>query len=408
MHKEFDIIIVGAGPSGSIAALLLSGHGLKVAVLDKEKFPRDKICGDAISADVVNQLFKIDDSLGKEFLATVEKESSGGVTFFAPNKKKLEISFSNPITPDAGGFISKRIDFDFFLFNQLKSKADIEIIENEKISNILNEGEFIIVEGENSSYQCKMILAADGANSIVRNKLSINKIERNHHSAGVRQYWENVKGFNDKKHIELHFYKELLPGYFWVFPLPDNKANVGLGILSSTVSKKKINLREKLADTISSNAELKARFAEAMPLEKVQGFGLPIGSKKRSISGNRYLLLGDAAGLIDPFTGEGIANAIRSARVASEHVIRCAENNRFDASFNKDYDKEIYKRMWSELRLGRSLQMLLKFPRLFNFLVNKAEKNDSIKKLITSMLDDFDLKKELTKTSFYLRLLFNN
>lgn len=408
MLREFDVVIAGAGPSGSISAFMLSGHGLKVAILDKNIFPRDKICGDAISADVVNQLFKIDTSIGKTFVNEVEKQNSGGVTFIAPNNKKLEISFTNPNTPDAGGFISKRMDFDNFLFNQIKSKKNIQIFEDEKITDIVHEQDSLLVKSQNSTFKCDMILGADGANSIVRNKLSKNKIERNHHSAGVRQYFENVKGFSEKNSIELHFYKELIPGYFWIFPLPNNRANVGLGILSRTVAEKNLNLREKLNEIIKSHPELRERFSEAKPLEKVQGFGLPIGSKKRQISGDRYLLLGDAAGLIDPFTGEGIANAIRSARVAAEHVLVSFRENRFDAKFNRSYDKEIYKRMWTELRLGRSLQMLLKYPRLFNFLVNKADKNDSVKKLITSMLDDIDLKKELTKPSFYFRLLFNN
>ncbi|MEQ8517977.1 MAG: geranylgeranyl reductase family protein [Cytophagales bacterium] len=404
----YDVIIIGAGPSGTIASMLLSGKGLRIALLEKSVFPRDKICGDALSADVVNQLYKIDEYLGENFVKNVKKQNSAGVTFIAPNKKKLEIPFLNPLTPNSGGFISKRLDFDNFLFEQAASKSDIEIHQNIRILEIADEKEFISVRCADQHFKSKIVLGADGANSVVRKYLSKNKIERKHHSAGVRQYYENVKGFNDGKHIELHFYKELLPGYFWIFPLTENKANVGLGILSSTVAEKKINLRSKLKEIIESDPELRNRFSEAKPLEKVQGFGLPIGSKKRVISGNRYLLLGDAAALIDPFTGEGIGNAIRSARIATWHVQNCFRENKFDAKFNLNYDREIYKRMWNELRLGRSLQMLLKYPGLFNFIVNRAEKNESVRTLITSMLDDIDLKKELIKPSFYFKLFINN
>ncbi|QNL22193.1 geranylgeranyl reductase family protein [Hyphobacterium sp. CCMP332] len=404
----YDIIIIGAGPSGTIASMLLSGQGLRIALLEKSVFPRDKICGDALSADVVNQLYKIDEYLGENFVKNVKKQNSSGVTFIAPNKKKLEIPFLNPLTPNSGGFISKRLDFDNFLFDRAASKSDIEIHQNIRILEIVDQKEFISIRCADQHFKSKIVLGADGANSVVRKYLSKNKIERKHHSAGVRQYYENVKGFNDGKHIELHFYKELLPGYFWIFPLTENKANVGLGILSSTVAEKKINLRSKLKEIIESNPELRNRFSEAKPLEKVQGFGLPIGSKKRVISGNRYLLLGDAAALIDPFTGEGIGNAIRSARIATWHVQHCFKENKFDAKFNLNYDREIYKRMWNELRLGRSLQMLLKYPGLFNFIVNRAEKNESVRTLITSMLDDIDLKKELIKPSFYFKLFINN
>ncbi len=408
LEKEYDIVIIGGGPSGSIAARLLSGKGFRMALLEKSVFPRDKICGDALSADVVNQLYKIDNNLGEDFIKNVKKQNSSGVTFIAPNKKKLEIPFLNPARPNSGGFISKRIDFDNFLFNQIKSSRDIEVHEGINVKEISEKEEYVEVKSEDQVFKCKILLGADGANSIVNKFLSKNKLEREHHSAGVRQYYENVKGFNQGKHIELHFYKELLPGYFWIFPLAENKANVGLGILSSTVAEKKINLKTKLKELIETEPELRTRFSEAKPLEKVQGFGLPIGSKKRTISGNRYLLLGDAAGLIDPFTGEGIGNAIRSARVAAGHVQNCFQERKFDAMFNLRYDNEIYKRMWNELRIGRKLQMLLKYPGLFNFIVNRAKKNESVRKLITSMLDDIDLKKELTKPSFYFKLFINN
>jgi flavin-dependent dehydrogenase len=151
---------------------------------------------------------------------------------------------------------------------------------------------------------------------------------------------------------------------------------------------------------------LKERFKNAKPIEKPQGFGLPIGSKKRPLSGDRILLLGDAASLIDPFTGEGIGNALRSGRIAADHITKSFENQNFTASFHKQYDKTVYQKMWNELRISRQLQMLLRYPRLFNFVVEKANHNSSVKTLLTSMLDNVDLKKELVMLGFYLKLFF--
>lgn len=145
---------------------------------------------------------------------------------------------------------------------------------------------------------------------------------------------------------------------------------------------------------------------QANPLETVQGFGLPIGSRKLPCSGERFLLLGDAASLIDPFTGEGIGNAIRSGRVAAKHLIKAFAHNRWDASYHKSYDKEIYNRMWTELRVSRAMQKMLRYPRLFNMIVNKANKNESIRMLLASMLTNLDLRQELRKFSFYTSLLF--
>ena len=252
----------------------------------------------------------------------------------------------------------------------------------------------------------KIALGADGAHSILNKRLTENKVDKDHYCAGLRQYYANVKGFHPLNYIELHFYKELLPGYFWVFPLPNDHANVGLGMLSKDVSQKKINLKEKLTELLKNHPNLKERFKDAKALENIQGYGLPLGSKKRNISGERFLLLGDAAGLIDPFTGEGIANAIRSGRVAASHVLKAFEQARFDADFNKQYDKEIYYKMWTEFRFGHSMQKLFRHPRIINFVVKKANKNKSVQFMLSAMLNNFDMKKELVKPSFYFKLFF--
>ncbi|MEO8414705.1 MAG: geranylgeranyl reductase family protein [Ginsengibacter sp.] len=403
---KFDVVIVGGGPAGCAAARMLSGKNLKIALLDKHTFPRDKICGDAFGADVTKQFHLMDEELTGELQKFSRKTPSNGVRFFAPNHRVLDIEFTVPKGTYGGGFVAKRLDFDNFFFSEIRKLPDIEIFLNQQVTGAVTDKDKIILQTNTAVFEAKIALGADGAHSILNKRLTENKVEKNHYCAGLRQYYQNVQGCHEENHIELHFYKDLLPGYFWIFPLPDNQANVGLGMLSSEVSRKKINLREKLKEIIESHPNLKERFKDAIPLESIQGYGLPLGSKKRSISGERFLLLGDAAGLIDPFTGEGIANAIRSGRVAAEHVLSATKQNRFDAKFNMQYDTEIYRKMWNEFRFGRSLQRLVSHPGIFNFLVKKANKNKSVQLLFGSMLNNFDLKKELVKPSFYFRLFF--
>ncbi len=405
--EMFDVIIIGAGPAGSICAKQLTGKGFSIALIEKDVFPRDKICGDALSSDVITQLYKIDTDFAGKFQKFESKQPSNGVRFVAPNGKALDVDFNKPTQSNDSGYIAKRWDFDYFLFQSLKNLEDVTIFQGEKAKIVSQKTDYIEIKTENHSFTAKMVVGADGANSVINRLLTNNTLDKNHHCAGLRQYFENVNGFHPQGHIELHFYKDILPGYFWIFPLPNNQANVGLGMLSSEVGKKKINLKEKLKDIIENHPNVKDRFKDAKPLENIQGFGLPIGSRKKCLSGNRFLLVGDAANLIDPFTGEGIANAIRSGRIAAEHLINVFEYGRFDSNFNKKYDKEIYSKMWNELKIGRSLQNLLKYPRLFNFIVNKASTNESVKILMTSMLDNVNLKKKLLKPSFYFKLFFN-
>ncbi len=403
---KFDVVIVGAGPAGCTAAWMLSGKGLRIALLDKDTFPREKICGDAFGADVTKQFHLIDEGLTEKLQQFTNKVPSNGVRFFSPNNKLMDVDFAVPKDKFGGGFVAKRLDFDNFYFSEIHTLPDVEIFQGQQVIEVVSSPNKILLKTATSSFEASVALGADGAHSVLNKRLTENKVEKNHYCAGLRQYYSNVKGFHPQNHIELHFYKELLPGYFWIFPLPGNNANVGLGMLSSEVSRKKINLKEKLTELLKNHPNLTERFKDATPLENIQGYGLPLGSVKRSISGTRFLLLGDAAGLIDPFTGEGIANAIRSGRVAAAHVLKCFEQNSFNAEFNLQYDKEIYYKMWTEFRFGHSMQKLFRHPRIINFVVKKANKNKSVQLMLSAMLNNFDMKKELVKPSFYFKLFF--
>ena len=208
MNECYDIVIVGAGPAGCTCAYQLHGKGLKIAVIEKDTFPRDKICGDALGADVVNQLYRIDPKLGQRFQNFVQKKASGGVRFFSPNYECLDINFRNPIHTKAAGFIAKRIDFDNFYFNQIKDTPDISIFLNHKVEEIEHFENEILLKTNKKSFTAKVVLGADGANSIIKRKLTNNKFEKAHYYAGLRQYFENVGGFHKNNYIELHFYKD--------------------------------------------------------------------------------------------------------------------------------------------------------------------------------------------------------
>ncbi len=402
-QQEFDVIIVGAGPAGCAAAYQLAKQNLQIALLEKGTFPRDKICGDALSPDVMNQFQLMDESLANDFRQLVTKKRAYSIHFFAPNHERLDVHYKNP---KLHAYVSKRMDFDNFLVEEVRKKSNVHFFENIAVKKVSCSEKEASIETTQGHFKAAIVLGADGAHSVVKSQLIGQKINKKHYSAGLRQYYKNLTPLEEKAGIELHFYQEALPGYLWIFPLPDNQANVGIGMLSEAVSKQEVNLKDLMDELLRTHPKLKERFKEAIPMEKPKGFGLPLGSKKVACSGNRFLLLGDAASLIDPFTGEGIGNAIRSGRVAAEHLEKAFQQKRFDASFNQAYDKEIYRRMWSELRLSRFMQKMLRYPKLFNFIVKKANRNESLRTLITASLEDVDLRQQFKKPSFYFKLLF--
>ena len=197
-------------------------------------------------------------------------------------------------------------------------------------------------------------------------------------SKGVINIENLVHRYILSNYIELHFLKEFLPGYLWIFPLPNGEANVGVGMRSDVISKKKINLKKEMMNIIKPYPALKERFIDAELVDDIKGFGLPLGSKKRKISGDNYILIGDAASLIDPFTGEGIGNAMICGMKAAETIINDSSKNRFSSNALISYDEKVYNRLWKELLLSYRMQQLVRFPWLFNFIVKKANNNKTV------------------------------
>lgn len=406
---ETEVAIIGAGPAGITCAIHLAAKGIKSVLIDKAIFPRDKICGDAISGNAIYELEKLGIDFPSSFSNFEEKTPTSGIKFIAPSGKSLYLKMKKVREGFThAGYVSSRFCYDHFLFEQAGKHSLIKILQGVTINEVKSHVDYLELHSKEGNYLIRTQLAvgADGAHSILA-KLVGREVDKKHYSAGLRQYWENVEGFDEGNPIELHFYKNTLPGYFWIFPMEKNKANVGIGIKSDVISKKRINLKQIMDDLIKNHPMVAPRFKNAVPLEDPKGFGLPLGSKRVKLSGNRFILLGDAASLIDPFTGEGIGNAMLSGRIASEHIERGLKEKKFDPMFNRQYDEAVYKKLGSELNTSYRLQKMLGKPRLFNWIVKKSNQNQHLHSFIEDMLDDANQRKQITKASFYYKLIFN-
>ena len=309
-----------------------------------------------------------------------DKEKVNTIRIFAPNEKFIDIKIRE------FGFITARLKFDNFLFEQVSKLSNVKIFQDTIVTDVvLNENSVTTFIGENT-IESQLIIGCDGAQGIVAKKLTNTKIDLTHNSGAVRAYYKNVGGMHPLT-FELHFLKDLLPGYFWIFPLPNNYCNVGLGLLSKKISEDKINLKTKMLEAINKLPYIKERFANAEMVGEIKGFGLPLGSRKVQISGNRFMLCGDAASLIDPATGEGIGQAMVSGRYAGWQAIACFKKNDFTATFLKEYDNLVYAKLWKDHKRRYMIQKLINGrPRLLNFAIDVANKNkfarNSIEKLM--------------------------
>ena len=405
-HTFYDLIIVGAGPAGCSSALNLADSGLKVALVDKTNLPGEKICGDALSGNVLNVLKRFPGNCYSEFLKLEPKSPSWGIRFAAPNGELLDIPFilekSSQTQPP--GYLCKRMIFDGFLQKKVREISQFDIISNFRVKDIQRENNAFTLVGENDMLNCRMLLGADGYPSMVGKKLD-HSPNPTRISLGVRAYFTGVKDTHPEQFIELHFLETLLPGYLWIFPMADGITNVGLGVLSD---KKKLlpgSLSDLLINIIHSDPAFSERFGKAEMIGKIEAHGLPLGPHSMNISGEGYLLAGDAASLVDPFSGEGIGNAMVSGEIAAGTIREAFERQDFSSGFMVRYDERIRKKMWRELKTSQRLQDLCTHPTLFNLVVKKANRNPELKNMFTKMYTSQDIRDQLKSPGFYLRLL---
>jgi geranylgeranyl reductase family protein len=409
------VAIIGAGPAGAAAALQLSRLGIDCIVVDKAVFPRDKICGDGLSGKVINCLHRIDPEIAIRLEQASFKLNSKGLSFVSPNQQHLNVCFRSDVeTPgsfpkrEAAGYVCKRLDFDNFMVAEMRRCPNIRLMEGVTIDEYILEPDGYRISGNDGfELKCDLLLVANGAYSSFTKEIAKIRLEPKHYVAGIRAYYEQVSSTDAGNYIELHFVKKLLPGYFWISPLPNGAANVGVAMRSDAVRRKKMNLKKELQEIIDNDPVISARFKNATLSGPMDEYGLPLGSKQRCISGERYLLIGDAAFLIDPFTGEGVGNALYSGYIAANQAAKSLQTNDFSAKALAAYDKEVNRVMGPELRLSHRLQRLIHYPRLVNLLVKISIRNKQLKELLSCKFFGVELRKKLATPSFYFKLLLN-
>lgn len=347
---EYDVVICGAGPAGSTCALTFKNSTAKVLVIDKSNFPREKVCGDGLAPYIPKILGKISEDFSKAFENFEDK--------FEITKFLIQSYKGNSATVELpeNFYISTRYHFDNFLYEQASSLPNVTYLLEEAFQKVIDHKNYIeIITKSGKHIKAKLVIGCDGTTSIVRRSLTEFKVNAEDHWATIRAYYSGVKEVENDR-FEVYFSKKYPNGYMWVFPSFNRQVNVGLGTLTSTIKLNKLDLKQMLYELIDEDPNLKRRFKNAKMVEPIKGWSIPVDFGIFPISGNRFMLCGDAGSLPDPATGEGIGPAMVSGRIAGFHALKCFEKNDYSASFMLGYDKEIEKKYGKLLRSRKNAE----------------------------------------------------
>lgn len=352
MKGNQKVLILGGGLAGLTAAIHLSKQGIEVTVIEKNSYPKHKVCGEYISNEVLTYFNWLGIDISKLLPTSI---------------KTLQFSTQNGTTVNAklplGGFGISRYALDFYLYNLAISKGCIFIQETVE-DIVFDSDEFTVTTLEGNSIQSKIVLGAFGKRSNIDIKLNRAFIKKKSHWLAVKAHY---KGDYPNDIVGLHNFKG---GYCGVSKVENNSINVCY-ITNYDLFKKHKNNDNFQEEILFKNPHLKTLFNNCtLVFEKPLTIGQISFNKKKTVE-NHILMIGDTAGLIHPLCGNGMAMAIHSAKIASELVI-----NFYDRKIKtRNLLEKEYIFLWKlhfekRLKVGRFISNLLQKPRISGILMH--------------------------------------
>lgn len=351
---HFDVIIVGAGPSGCAAAIRLLEKGLRVVVLDKHGFPRTKICGDGLTTASLRLLerLQIDPRQlpsWRSIRSTVWRAPSG-------------FTITLPVSNDGERMGSARRDELDLALLQRVTNAGAAVLQNHKLVklNIDNDGVEAVAEN-GRALRASYLIAADGAWSTTRKLVQQSSRERylgDIHA--FRQYAENVSGVC-RDAVWVSFEKDLLPGYFWSFPSGKRGANIGFGVQRNAGNTMNW-MKSKWCDLLERPHIRNALGDSFTIVDTPKAWPIPASLSRATLcdATGHVLFVGDAARAVDPLTGEGIGQAIHTALCAAEAILDAGPDDRDRAM--RTYTRHIASGLLIDNQFARLLTRVVARP----------------------------------------------
>ena len=389
---EADVIIVGAGPAGSTTAYYLAQAGIDVLLLEKSRFPREKVCGDGLTPRGVRALIAMGVSVSEQDGWVRNK----GLRVIGAGRR-LEMAWPELSSYPGYGLVRPRTDFDEILARRAE-QAGAKLVEGLTVTGpVLGERTGRITgviarpagDGDERTYSARVIVAADGNSSRLSVAMGLRKRDDRPLGVAVRTYYRTPRSDDDylESWLDLWDGDRLLPGYGWIFGMGDGTSNVGLGLLNTSTAFGHTDYHALLRQWLKG-MPAEWGFTEDHRTQPIRGAALPMGFNRTPPYFNGLLLAGDAGGMVNPFNGEGIAYAMESGEILARTIAQAlarpsrAETERVLAGYPRAL-REAYGGYYA---LGRIFVKAIGRPDLMRFATKHGMSRPAVMRFVLKLL----------------------
>ncbi len=355
------VTIIGAGPAGTTAALFLHKAGIPFYLLDKAVFPRIKACADTVTSKPLRMLH----DLGIKPFEWGKGEAMYGVKVLSHKGQTASIKYKSLYSgTDIPSCLSiPRAEFDLKLVEEVQQRAPGSFFEGVKIKSIDRTKDEVEVRDEAGIlYRSDLLILATGSNCRWPSTLGIQKPDTSDkfYGVGLRAYYSGVQ-WPKEQESWFGISRDLMPGAIYASPVGNGLVNLNVVVRADNPQMDSKSIKALFEDSMKNLPGFKESFNKAELVGEPAGSKLKYGTRKRPLSGDRVLLIGDAAGLVDLASANGIANAMVSARIAAEFIIEAFDSGHLNKSKLSGYDTAIWKAVENELKFGRMISGMLDY-----------------------------------------------
>ncbi len=398
MPARYDVLVAGAGPAGALTAGLLARAGVRVALLDKAAFPRDKACGEYTSPQTA-----------------VVLERTGALPFVEAARPR-RLASMRVVAPHGAGFAMdyggqgaavlatprRRLDAALVAY---ATAAGADLVEHARVVDVLRDGTTVtglrVQQGAGAplNWSASLVVGADGAHSAVARALGLARTPRWPRRLGMVAHYAGVAGLDGwgEMHVAAH-------GYCGLAPLTDGLVNVGIVVALPGPGAPRQTAEGRFAAALGAFPTLVEAMAGATRVTAVRGVGpLAVGAAKPC--GPGFVLVGDAAGFFDPFTGEGVYKALRGAELAAPVLLAALARGDFGAGALAPYRLARRREFAAKEMLCRVVQGFVQWPRGMDYLAPRLARRPHLRATLTGVLGDFVDARRALAPGYLLALL---